>query len=516
MPRRLRVSRLQALTMEAASGSFSMAGFNADLVFARRLTMQCLRGIFQISGFNANLTKQKYTMVATRGVFTMTGRDATFTYTPVSQSLGWLDNIFPMSIAQGSFFDLGPHITGPIPSISTITSNVTLPTGVTITNTPSWRVVAASNATLGTTSGVNLTIVQQQASDWASRIAGTGVVWYHNFDNAAEVNQFRWTNTSGSVDMGGGNDPLSVGTDSNRVFHVASGGVDGGGFMRLTYPAGASSAGSMWWRPFNPITGATNGRGSDDPGANGTITPVAWNVSSKSSTLYNWSSTAVNPGWYLHPTHQASFPGKFQGHDYYFQGRIRRAQTPGPPPDSGQFSNITGKSFWLTTTPFSNPAQEIVNYGESAGNNQVVGTQPRHNAYSGQNFTNMASLPGATVTLSNWNVNWRYSGGWDTLLIHVVPGTDNGTGANRTLFEVWAQHDLTLFPAEAGTYTKIWEVLFPQGYTTSSNSAGAPCLPGWNAVLLAIYHNGATFSTSFQYDYDQVIFSKNFIPAPTV
>ena len=80
---------------------------------------------------------------------------------------------------------------------------------------------------------------------------------------------------------------------------------------------------------------------------------------------------------------------------------------------------------------------------------------------------------------------------------------------------MWAQHDLTLFPAEAGQYTKIWDTTFSQSYDSGTNSVGARGLPGWNALILAIYHNGSQFTTSsFNYDYDQVIFSKATIPAP--
>jgi hypothetical protein len=510
MPRRLRVSRLQALTMTAASGAYAMAGFNADLVFARRLTMQCTRGIYQISGYNVNLSKQKYTMTCTRGLFTMTGRDATFTYTPAS-TLGWLDNIFPMSIAQGSFFDLSSHITGNINEVSSITANVSLPSGVAITNTPSWRITATSGATVGSTSGVNLTINPTTDAGWNSRISQPGVVWYHNFDSAAEVTQFRW-----SSGYSGGNDPLGLGTDGARCLHVASGGADGGGFMRLAYPAGSSAGGTYWWRPFNPLTGATNGRGINDPGANGTLTPLAWPASNGSSTTLVWSNTS-NPGYYGHSTDVAANPSKYQGTDYYLQVRVRRAVAPGPAPDTGTFSNIVGKNIWPNVTTDTSTAQEIVFYGQSPAD--VIGTQSRARIYEGVNRSGGPSIGGNNMTTTidnNDNVSdWRFSGGWDTILIHVTPGTNGGTGTNRTRLEVWAQRDLTLFPAEAGTYTKIWDVLYSAGYSTGTNSSGGVRYNGWNAIIFAIYHNGAVFSQAFNYDYDQVIFSKNTIAAPT-
>jgi hypothetical protein len=353
-----------------------------------------------------------------------------------------------------------------------------------------------------------------QPSDFSTRIAGTSVVWWHDFDNAAEVHNFRWTGG-----YSGGNDPIGQGDGSEFVSHQTSGGADNGGYLRVHYPLGSDSGrgNSSWWRPFNPLTGATNGKGAADPGAGGTITAAAWSVSDGSSTLYTWTSTASNPGFYGHATHQTADPSKFQGNDFYLQLRVRRPQTPGAPPDSGSFSNITGKSAWLTTTVTSNPPQELVTYGQSVGNGDVVGVQSRHNVYVGQNFGNIIDQPNVTVTLSNWTVGWRYTGGWDTLLYHITPGTQNGTGANRTRVEVWAQRDPNLYPAEAGRYTKIWDVTYTQGFETGSNSAGAPSYIGWNALLLSAYHNGSAFvTTAFNNEYDQVIFSKSTIPAPTV
>lgn len=363
---------------------------------------------------------------------------------------------------------------------------------------------------MGATGGTSTTTAcatPSVAADWASRIAGAGVVWYHNFDSKAEVDQFRWTGG-----YNGGNDPNAAGSGGNYVMHQASGGADGGGFMRLTYPQGSASGrgNSYWHRPFNALTGAGNGRGQDDPGASGTIAPVAFPVSNGSSTLYSWG-TQSNPGWYMHPTHQSANPGKFQGHDFWLQVRVRRAERPGPPPNSGSYSNITGKLVWFTTTNSSYTAQEIVTYGQSAAED-VAGQYGRHRIYGGYNYQPFGgSQDNESVTLSNLNVGWRYSGGWDTLLYHVTPGPNNGTGTNRTRIEIWAAH------AGETSYTKIWDTLYTGHFDGGSNSVGAENLPGWNALILAIYHNGSAFNTTaFNFDYDQVIFSKQFIPCPTV
>ena len=361
----------------------------------------------------------------------------------------------------------------------------------------------------GGTSTTTTCATPSVAADWTARISGEGVVWHHNFDTESEVNQFCWTG-----DSGGKNDPNRVGSGSEYVTHQASGGADGGGYMRLSYPVGSvpGRGRSYWWRPFNAFTGAGNGRGQDDPGASGTIARVDFRPTNLGAQTYNWGN-ASNPGWYMHATHQAQHPGKFQGSDFWLQVRVRRAQSPGAPPNSETYSDITGKSVWFTTTNNSYTSQELVTHGQSrSNNNDVVGVQSRHNIYVGQNFKNLgSSQPNATVALANTTLNWRYSGGWDTLLYHVTPGTRGGTGADRTRVEVWA--------AKAGetSYTKIWDVTYTQSFTSGTTSVGAPHLPGWNALILAIYHNGSAFTTTaFNFDYDQVIFSKQFIACPAV
>lgn len=353
-------------------------------------------------------------------------------------------------------------------------------------------------------------VIAISSSGWNSRISDPKVLWYHNFDTASEVNQFRWTGG-----YNGGNDPLAKGKDGNLVTWQSSGGADGGAYLRLTYPVGSSHGNSYWWRPFAVLNGSGNGRGKDDPGANGTVAAQAWNVTDGSGTTNNWGANASNPGWYGSPTDQSKNPSKYQGNDFYLQVRARRSGTPGAPPDNSQYSNITGKFVWLTTTNSSYTAQELVTYGMSAGNKDIVGTQSRHSIYDGQNYGPLGgNQPNETVTLSNWDLNWRYSGGWDCFLYHITPGTPSGTGNNRTRVEVWAQHDLTKFPEESGKYTKIWDTTFSQSYDSGTNSVGSPGYPGWNALILAIYHNGAVFTTStFSFDYDQLIFSKGTIPA---
>ena len=358
------------------------------------------------------------------------------------------------------------------------------------------------------------------SADWAGRISGAGVVWHHNFDAAAEVNQFRWTGG-----YGGGQDPNSKGDDGNLVQWQASGGAEGGPFLRVSYPAGASHGGAYWWRPLAPLNGAGNGRGQADPGAGGTIPVQPFVVTDGGSALANWKDGANNPAWYGHAVYANANPSKFQGTDFYVQYRHRRVGTPGKPPDNANYSNITGKSAWFTVSQYTYSAQELVVYGH--GQEDILGQQDRPNVYLGANFTSVSQQPGGTPSLGtgiqagssipgvcdpyNGQLGgcWQYSGGWDTLMWHITPGTNGGTGSNRTRLELWAQHDPNLFPSEAGKFTKIMDVLFSVPFDSGSGFQN-----GWNAFILAAYHNGAVFPSGFSFDYDQVIFSKSFIPAP--
>jgi hypothetical protein len=502
---RLIVLRSRKVGGGAASRTLSGQAVSVSQGAASPNVVKALTGL-SIATAQGSLGKTRSKALTGSAVTASTG-----TVVSSGSGLTWTGDIFPMTIQRGSFFDLAPFISDPAGELANITANVSLPSGVVIASSPTWRITASSGATLGNTSAVNLTLVKNSAADFLNRISGADVVWWHNFDSASEVNQFRWTGGFGS-----GQDPNAAGSGGNLVSWQSSGGADGGAFLRIAYPAGSSQGqgNSYFWRPFNPLTGATNGKGAADPGANGTISPATFTVTSGSGTTNGWTGSQSNPGWYMHPTHQSANPGKFQGHDFWLQIRVRRASTPGAPPDNlPSYTNITGKHVWFSNTNYTYVVQELVGYGYSVGNGDAVGVQSRFNVYSGQNFTSLFDgQPNATVTTSNLSMNWRYSGGWDTLLYHVTPGTNGGTGANRTRVEVWAQHDPALVPSEAGVYTKICDVTYTQSYDTN----GTAPLPGWNALILAAYHNGSSFSTSWQFDYDQVIFSKASIPAPQV
>src|SRR5579862_8043611 len=93
-----------------------------------------------------------------------------------------------------------------------------------------------------------------QAADWLARATGPGVVWAHNFDTAAEVNQFRETG-------GYGMDPTGTASGKQSSVMWQPGGFAGGGFLRISIPTGGTANGK-WSRPMSAIR-------AGQPGANG-------------------------------------------------------------------------------------------------------------------------------------------------------------------------------------------------------------------------------------------------------
>ena len=94
---------------------------------------------------------------------------------------------------------------------------------------------------------------------------------------------------------------------------------------------------------------------------------------------------------------------------------------------------------------------------------------------------------------------WEYSGGWDCLMYHVIPGRE---GVAESVMEVYAAH-----PGER-TFAKIWE----DTYTIDFGAYGL----GLQALYLSTYQNNQDSDSEWVDKYDQIIFSKKFIPCPQV
>ena len=346
-------------------------------------------------------------------------------------------------------------------------------------------------------------------ADWLLRSGGQDVVWFHDFRSDAEVNAFRWTN-------GVGNDPNATGNArSCNTRRITTDGVTGA-CLEILRNAGEDD-GSDWWRPYSPIVGSGNGRGIDDPGASGTITPQSYSPTQGGGQIAAWGAK----GFYGHSSYHTG--SVFDGTEYYLQMRVKMD------PRRTTSGNLMygGKLTYQTVTNNSNVFQELVTNSGGALSGSDVGDTNIFRIYgaAGHNpLEDADSLgrPGCQVgsDLADYNASpkvycqfvtddgvaggtinecWAWSGGWDTIMYHLIPGRD---GVQETLLQIYAAH-----PGQT-SYTKIWDETFTQGYEGGITN-------GYNALICSIYQN-FTNNSEFWHRYCQLIFSKSFIPCPQV
>lgn len=330
-----------------------------------------------------------------------------------------------------------------------------------------------------------------------------GVVWFHDFRSDAEVDAFRWTGGVGNDPRGNGN------ARSGNVRRITTDGVTGA-CLEILRLAGSDDP-SHWWRPLSPIVGTGNGRGADDPGASGTIPAQPYAATQGGSQVQQYGRR----GYYGHASYHAK--DEFDGTEYYLQLRIKAD------PRRTEAGNIQGgKLMYQTITDYSLTNQEIVTY---SGAFQPPGGAGKPNVFrmyglgSFSPFEDGDSLrrPGIQVGSERADYAngvycqmqedgvaggsldpcWRWSGGWDTVMYHLVPGRD---GIKESYIEVFAAHE------GEHAYTKIWDQIFTNVYDAM--------LPhGYNAIILSAYQNGMR-NSEFWHRYAQIIFSIEPIPCP--
>lgn len=461
---------------------------------------------------NGSLTTNTYTVTGLTPNNTyyiqVTATDTSGIETPRSDSQTVVLTTFVIpevqfSAGQASTYDLSQHYTIPAgetySSLSLIEGNLdTANSGVSLSSSQQ-RLEYNGIGGARTISGLKVRLTTSSntlESDWQTRISDSNVVWYHDFETDAEVNNFRW-----SSGYGGGNDPQALG-GSGAPFcrRIATDGIRGS-CLEIVRRAGTSET-SYWWRPMSPIVGSGNGRGVNDPGANGTLQAQNYSPSNGGSQIANWSQpNSARRGVYCHPS-QATGSG-IDGTEYYLQLRIKMDPNRIANGNPNNWSNgEVGKAMWQTTTYRSNVNQELVLYS-----GQKVGSQNYLNLYRGWDYGPISGsqtpqenseLGFCDVTNSIGNC-WYYSGGWDTLMFHHIPGPANG---NSTL-RIYAAH-----PGEYN-YTKIWDQTWVMNPVYDYE-------PGYNAIILANWINSLTVSVQYYIRFCQVIFSKGWIPCPQV
>lgn len=303
-------------------------------------------------------------------------------------------------------------------------------------------------------------------ADWQARTSGSGVIWFHDFRNAAEVDNFRWRG-------GQGDDPNNTGDGSVR--HIRTDGITGDACLEV-FTAAGTQADCVWWRPLSPLTGSGNGRDANDPGAGGSIVPQSYapNANYGGSNINSWGSR----GLYGHSSYFSK--GGFDGFEYYLQMRVKIA--------ASRFSGgnpSAGKLNYLSHTYRSLTGQEIV-------------TQNNINRDFMAYRSGSPPLEPSKQYGSEVSGYWQWpSDEWVTVLYHVVPGRDS---VAETVFQVWVAR------TGATKYTKIWDTsVVPLQYDYDY---------GQNALILSSYMNGVKSATAWYTRFDQIIFSKQMIPCP--
>ncbi|MFK8053407.1 MAG: hypothetical protein AB8F65_10585 [Woeseiaceae bacterium] len=324
--------------------------------------------------------------------------------------------------------------------------------------------------------------------DWQSRINAPGVVWYHDFRTDAEVDNYRWAG-------GYGNDPNDT-RAPNLCRRNTNDGITGGGCLELVHPVGRGGA-PGWWRPFGPMSGASNGRGENDPGAAGSIPLASWNPQNRGE------NEAHRRNYYAHPSYIGAdgfSNSQFDGSEFWLQFRIKidparyQSGTPGE-----------GKQSFLATTQ-QTLNQEIVQMNRlnrRASWYTNFGSSPDTGGALGVQFG--TKQPGGDYdSCGSGGPCWDYADAqWVTWLYHCVPGTD---GDKNTFFEA--------FVARPGQTE--YETVFSQQNTInfSETTTGHP--KAYNAFQPSNYMNNQNTTRAWYQRYDQIIFSHDSIPCPQV
>lgn len=354
--------------------------------------------------------------------------------------------------------------------------------------------------------------------DFAIRGDNYGVVWRHNFTNAAEANQFRWTG-------GYGNDPGDLGGRDGTIDHSPTGGLSGGRLI-CHHPAGAVSV-SLWNRPLAPIRGADNGIGTDDPGAAGLLTPVAWDSSNRSEAEVTFDTTGFFGNVAYDQGGGGSPAATFLGNEFFVQMRVRIGTERNDTPIYGgklAMFTLLEASAALQEQVFAQFIPAFLGGGARDPNTNFIGGYRGVGSQDWHVDANDGKQPGSEYDdplVCEYGLDvgsnppseaqkaacWQHAedGTYDTYLFHWKAGTD---GQNNTLLRLWGARQ------GESTYTLLFHVPGILGGYRSASPFGR------NAFVLTPYTNADLPAqapgvvTPFTIDHAEVIMSTRFIPAP--
>ena len=308
--------------------------------------------------------------------------------------------------------------------------------------------------------------------DWQARISGPGVVWFHNFASASEVDQFREDGDLSYVPNDGNPTSNSRWTRQNSVVWNTDDGITGGGCLEIIRFAGSTDS-RNWYRPLSPLSSPGNGRASDDPAANGSIPLDADGTWGPPSRTNAWQAGNYGP----------ASTGNWEGDEFFIQYALKVSS-------SRLAGNVFGgKVQYITRQDRSLTAQELVTSYDYDVREWRIYKQ-------------------GTGTISGDIGNpLHVFDEWVTYLVHVVPGDEvenagPDQGGSNTRLNVYRHR------AGENGYTQIFSrndlaIDYQNAY-----------LKAWNAIIFSGYFNGFNFPEDFYQRYDEVIFSREYIPPP--
>jgi len=142
-------------------------------------------------------------------------------------------------------------------------------------------------------------------ADWIARSTGPGVVWANDFRRPEEVDSFvYWSGSDTRRDVWLTGDrrvnvpgPFQIPEEIKDLYPTGDGiPGTGGGSLNCHLPVGDKCRGN-WARPFSAFTGLTNGRGVNDPAAQGLVPLRTWDTHASSrDRVRHWTKSH-----YAHP-----------------------------------------------------------------------------------------------------------------------------------------------------------------------------------------------------------------------
>lgn len=202
-------------------------------------------------------------------------------------------------------------------------------------------------------------------------------------------------------------------------------------------------------------------------------------------------SGAINThqfGWYGHRDYHTSV---FDGSEFWLQLRVKR--------DLARGTNGVGKSVEILQAARISPShQTLVTYSSLSlgGAWRAYAYWDGRGAFPIQQQAGRIASETTTVQPGGVLPLWTYSGGWDTLMYHFIPGHEDTVD---TRFEVYAARE------GETQYTLITSGLYQVTSFLGQR--------GWQALALMTYNNGETHP-AFTDRYDQIILSQQSIPCP--